>query len=57
MENSDSAKPVFHKPPSSFQDTLKIQGEAAVFYTPDELQFEKIKKQTNNAGRVRRIKQ
>jgi len=50
MENSDSAKPVFHKPPSSFQDTLKIQGEAAVFYTPDELQLEKIKKQTNNAG-------
>jgi hypothetical protein len=29
---------------------LKIQGEAAVFYTPDELQLEKIKKQTNNAG-------
>ena len=48
MENSDSAKPVFHKPPSSFQDTLKIQGEAAVFYTPDELQLEKIKKQTKD---------
>ena len=31
------------KPPSSFQDTLKISGLAAVFFSPDSLQLEKIK--------------
>jgi len=50
MENSDSAKPVFHKPPSTFQDTLKIHGEAEVFYSPDAVQLEKIKQQTDSAG-------
>jgi len=47
---SEKIKAVFHKPPSSFQDTMKIQGEAAVFYAPDEQQLEKIKRQTNNPG-------
>ena len=55
MEHADSAnekkiKPVFHKPPGTFQDTLTIHGEAAVFYSPDLLQLEKIKQQTDNAS-------
>jgi hypothetical protein len=55
IENSDSAndkkiKPVFKKPPSTFQDTLKIHGEAAVFYSPDSLQLERIKQQSDNAA-------
>jgi hypothetical protein len=55
IENSDSTnekkiKPVFHKPPGTFRDTLMIHGEAAVFYSPDSLQLEKIKQQINNAA-------
>lgn len=32
-----------HKPKSSFTDTVKIFSPAAVFYSPDSLQLEKIK--------------
>jgi len=32
-----------NKPPSSFSDTVKINSPAAVFYSPDSLQLEKIK--------------
>jgi hypothetical protein len=42
--------PVFHKPPGIFQDTLTIHGEAAVFYSPDSLQLEKIKQQADKAA-------
>ncbi len=31
------------KPPSSFGDTVIIDGESAVFYNPDSLQMERIK--------------
>ena len=31
------------KPPSSYQDTLKIKVEAAVFFCPDSVQLEKVK--------------
>jgi len=34
------------KPPSSYQDTLTIRTRAAVFYYPDSLQLEKIKRVT-----------
>lgn len=55
MENPDSTNvkktnPVFQKPPSTFQDTLRIHGEAAVFYGPDSLQLKKIKQQSDNAA-------
>jgi hypothetical protein len=32
-----------NKPPATFSDTIKINSQAAVFYTPDSLQLEKIK--------------
>jgi hypothetical protein len=32
------------KPPSSYQDTLVIKNSAAVFYHPDSIQLEKIRK-------------
>lgn len=38
-----------HKPKSSFTDTVKIIPPAAVFYTPDSLQLEKIKAITEPA--------
>ena len=34
------------KPPSSYTDTLQIDKEAAVFFSPDSLQLEKIKATT-----------
>ena len=37
------------KPPSTFQDTMQIDLPAAVFYVPDSLQLEKIKKLTDSA--------
>jgi len=46
--NSPETKPVVRKaklikkPPSSFNDTLIIDRESAVFYSPDSLQMEKI---------------
>jgi hypothetical protein len=45
QEKKDQApKPVFvKKPPSSFEDTVIIDRESAVFYNPDSLQLEKIK--------------
>lgn len=52
IKRSDSAnekiKRVLHKPPSTTQDTLKISTAAAVFYSPDSLQLEKIKEQTDH---------
>jgi hypothetical protein len=39
----DTASLSYRKPPSSFNDTLIIRGEVAVFFTPDSLQLEKIK--------------
>ena len=55
MESPNSSdtkkkKQVFKKPPSTFQDTLKIDSEAAVFYSPDTLQLEKIEHQYDNAA-------
>jgi hypothetical protein len=44
IENEVPAK---RKPSSSFSDTLKIDSIAAVFYSPDSLQHEKIKLNTN----------
>ncbi len=38
-------KPI-SKPPASYQDTLKIDVPAALFYTPDTIQLQKIKKIT-----------
>jgi hypothetical protein len=35
--------PIIKKPPSSFNDTVVIYGESAVFYNPDSLQMQKIK--------------
>lgn len=37
------AKTVLSKPPSSYQDTLKIDFTAAIFFHPDSLQLLKIK--------------
>lgn len=44
QEKSKLEKPLLTKPPSSYQDTLLIDKTAAVFYHPDSLQLEKIKK-------------
>lgn len=39
---------IFHqKPGSSFSDTIQIDFPAAIFYSPDSLQYEKIKSVTN----------
>lgn len=38
---------VLQKPPSSFSDTLTIDTPAAVFYSPDSLQLEKIRSATD----------
>ncbi len=35
--------PIIKKPASSFNDTIVIKTKAAVFYSPDSLQMEKIK--------------
>ncbi len=37
----------YQKPSSSFNDTLKINSPAAVFYHPDSMQLEKIKLTTD----------
>jgi hypothetical protein len=37
------------KPPSSFSDTFNIDVPAAVFYSPDSLQLEKIKSLTDSS--------
>ena len=44
IENKDPPKT---KPASNFSDTLKINSAAAVFYSPDSLQLEKIKSVTD----------
>lgn len=43
----ENKAPVKSKPHSSFSDTLKINSAAAVFYSPDSLQIEKIKSVTD----------
>jgi hypothetical protein len=40
-------KVVMKKPPASFSDTLHIHFPAAVFYSPDSLQYEKIRAVTD----------
>jgi hypothetical protein len=40
----DTIPAVYKKPPSSYSDTLVIRGEAAVFFNPDTLQLDKIKR-------------
>ena len=47
---TDSVPVVFHKPPSSFNDTITISSKSAIFYNPDSLQLEKIKKITSQNG-------
>lgn len=44
-----SKRKVLTKPPSNFQDTMQIGFPAAVFYAPDSLQLEKIKRLTDSA--------
>lgn len=39
----DSTSFIYKKPPSGFDDTLSITQKAAVFYTADSLQLERIK--------------
>jgi hypothetical protein len=34
---------IVKKPPSSFEDTVMVDRESAIFYNPDSLQLEKIK--------------
>jgi hypothetical protein len=42
----DTTQKSHQKPPSTFPDTIIIQSASAVFYNPDSLQLEKIKKTT-----------
>jgi hypothetical protein len=43
-KKDQSTRPaIVKKPPSSFEDTVVIDRESAVFYNPDSLQLEKIK--------------
>lgn len=44
QEKPNQEKPLLTKPPSTYQDTLLIDRTAAVFYHPDSVQLEKIKK-------------
>jgi hypothetical protein len=46
-ENKIEVKYPVKKPPSNFSDTIKIDLPAAVFYSPDSLQLEKIKSVTD----------
>ena len=46
-KTSPSGQQVLTKPPTSFQDTMQIDFQAAVFYLPDSLQLEKIKELTD----------
>jgi hypothetical protein len=46
--SSGSKQQVRTKPPSTFNDTMKIDFRAAVFYVPDSLQLEKIKELTDS---------
>jgi hypothetical protein len=45
--NDQNKKQILNKPPSSFQDTLKINEASAIFYHPDSLQLLKIKEITD----------
>jgi hypothetical protein len=42
-KNETPKRLVIKKPPSSFEDTVVIDHESAVFYRPDSVQLEKIK--------------
>ena len=42
----DTVQISYRKPPSGFDDTLIIHSFSAIFYDPDSLQLEKIKKNT-----------
>lgn len=46
-EKKIQKKQPVQKPPSSFEDTLKINTASAVFYQPDSLQFQAIKAVTD----------
>jgi hypothetical protein len=47
-ENKTPARSLpLNKPPSTFPDTLKINFTAAVFYSPDSLQLQKIRSLTD----------
>ena len=49
VKNGSSSKQQVHtKPPSTFNDTMKIDFPSAVFYLPDSLQLEKIKELTDS---------
>jgi hypothetical protein len=44
IKNDQVSKPhIIKKPPSSFGDTVIINGQSAVFYNPDSLQMVRIK--------------
>lgn len=47
QDNAVHKKVIQTKPPSSYSDTAQIDSPAAVFYTPDSLQWEKIKAVTD----------
>ena len=42
-KNETSKPPIIKKPPSSFDDTIIVDRESAVFYNPDSLQMDRIK--------------
>ena len=48
-KTSPSKQELLTKPPSNFQDTMKINFRAAIFYLPDSLQLEKIKELTDSS--------
>jgi hypothetical protein len=43
VKDHEVKKPMVKKPPSSFEDTLTIENQSAVFYSPDSVQLNKIK--------------
>ncbi len=45
-DKTEVNKPILSKPPAYYQDTLKIDLTAAVFYSPDTIQLQKIKERT-----------
>ena len=46
--NNKSQHNANRKPPSSYSDTIRIDFSAAVFYSPDSIQLEKIKATTES---------
>ena len=43
---SEKHEKIQAKPPSTYQDTLKITASSAIFYVPDSMQLEKIRQLT-----------